>query len=62
MRVGYHPAVQRDVNRMLRHYDWISPELGDRFALLSAATAVRDEEIVESRIEHIVEPHESSKS
>lgn len=31
MRVGYHPAVQRDVSRILRHYDRISPRLGDAF-------------------------------
>ena len=31
MRVAYHPAVQRDVNRILRHYDRISPRLGDAF-------------------------------
>lgn len=31
MRVAYHPAVQRDVNRILRHYDRVSPELGDAF-------------------------------
>lgn len=31
MRVGYHPAVQRDVSRILRHYDRISPQLGDAF-------------------------------
>jgi plasmid stabilization system protein ParE len=42
MRVGYHPAVQRDVSRILRHYDRISPRLGDAFweelmALIEAA-------------------------
>lgn len=31
MRVVYHPAVQRDVNRILRYYDRISPRLGDAF-------------------------------
>ncbi len=31
MRVVYHPAVQRDVNRVLRRYDQISPRLGDAF-------------------------------
>ena len=31
MRVGYHPAVQREVGRMLRHYDRITPQLGDAF-------------------------------
>ena len=29
MRVGYHPAVQRDVNAILRRYDSISGKLGD---------------------------------
>ncbi len=29
MRVAYHPAVQRDVNGILRYYDDISPRLGD---------------------------------
>jgi plasmid stabilization system protein ParE len=31
MRVVYHPSVQKDVNRILRHYDTISPKLGDEF-------------------------------
>ena len=31
MRVAYHPAVQGDVNRILRYYDRISPRLGDAF-------------------------------
>ena len=31
MRVVYHPAVQRDVSRILRHYDGINDRLGDEF-------------------------------
>jgi plasmid stabilization system protein ParE len=31
MNVVYHPAVQRDVTRILRHYDAISDRLGDEF-------------------------------
>ena len=31
MKVGYHPAVQNDVNRALRRYDHISRSLGDQF-------------------------------
>jgi len=31
MTVGYHPAVQRDVSRILRYYDGINDRLGDEF-------------------------------
>ena len=31
MSVVYHPAVQRDVSRVLRHYDAINNYLGDEF-------------------------------
>jgi plasmid stabilization system protein ParE len=31
MKVVYHPAVQRDVSRILRHYDDINVRLGDGF-------------------------------
>ena len=31
MRVVYHPAVQQDVFRLLRHYDEINDRLGDEF-------------------------------
>jgi plasmid stabilization system protein ParE len=31
MKVVYHPAVQRGVSRILRHYDGISDRLGDEF-------------------------------
>jgi plasmid stabilization system protein ParE len=31
MKVGYHPAVQQDVNRALRRYDKLSGRLGDEF-------------------------------
>jgi plasmid stabilization system protein ParE len=31
MRVTYHPAVQRDVNSILKYYDAVSPRLGDEF-------------------------------
>jgi toxin ParE1/3/4 len=31
MRVVYHPAVQGDVSRILRHYDSIHGRLGDEF-------------------------------
>ena len=31
MRVVYHPAVQADVSRVLRHYDSINDRLGDEF-------------------------------
>jgi plasmid stabilization system protein ParE len=31
MKVVYHPAVQRDVSRILRHYDAINGRLGDEF-------------------------------
>jgi plasmid stabilization system protein ParE len=29
--VVYHPAVQRDVSRILKHYDSINDRLGDEF-------------------------------
>ena len=31
MTVVYHPAVQREVGAVLRHYDRISPSLGNAF-------------------------------
>jgi len=31
MKVGYHPTVQKDVNRALRRYDQFSHDLGDEF-------------------------------
>ena len=31
MRVGYHAAAQKDVNRILRRYDEESSRLGDEF-------------------------------
>ncbi len=31
MRVVYHPAVQRDVNGVLRYYEAVSPNLADEF-------------------------------
>ncbi len=31
MNVVYHPDVQKDVSKILRHYDRISPKLGDEF-------------------------------
>jgi hypothetical protein len=31
MRVAYHPAVQRDVSRIVQHYDGINNTLGDEF-------------------------------
>ena len=31
MKVVYHPDVQRDVSRILRHYDGINDRLGDEF-------------------------------
>ncbi|HYG36880.1 MAG TPA: type II toxin-antitoxin system RelE/ParE family toxin [Clostridia bacterium] len=31
MSLAYHPLVQRDVSEILRHYDGISPSLGDEF-------------------------------
>jgi len=31
MNVVYHPNVQQDVSRILRHYDEINPLLGDEF-------------------------------
>ena len=31
MKVVYHPLVQRDVSRILRHYDGINDRLGDEF-------------------------------
>ncbi len=31
MKVVYHPAVQRDVSRILCHYDGINDRLGDEF-------------------------------
>jgi plasmid stabilization system protein ParE len=31
MKVVYHPAVQGDVSRILRHYDSINGRLGDAF-------------------------------
>jgi len=43
MIVTYHPAVQRDVSAVLRHYDRISPRLGDAFwaELLAHTEAAR---------------------
>ncbi|MCU0785988.1 MAG: type II toxin-antitoxin system RelE/ParE family toxin [Verrucomicrobia bacterium] len=31
MKVVYHPAVQQDVSKILRHYDGINDRLGDEF-------------------------------
>jgi plasmid stabilization system protein ParE len=31
VKVVYHPAVQGDVSRILRHYDSINDHLGDEF-------------------------------
>ena len=31
MRLAYHPLAQRDASGILRHYDRISPRLGDEF-------------------------------
>jgi len=31
MKVVYHPDVQRDVSRILRHYDRVNDRLGDEF-------------------------------
>jgi Plasmid stabilisation system protein. len=31
MRVTYHPSAQKDVNRILKHYDGKSKKLGDEF-------------------------------
>jgi len=31
VKVVYHPAVQGDVSRILRHYDGINDRLGDEF-------------------------------
>ena len=31
MRLAYHPLVQRDVSKILGHYDRIAPRLGDEF-------------------------------
>ncbi|MBI5773213.1 MAG: type II toxin-antitoxin system RelE/ParE family toxin [Verrucomicrobia bacterium] len=31
MKVVYHPDVQRDVSRILRHYDAINDRLGNEF-------------------------------
>jgi plasmid stabilization system protein ParE len=31
MKVVYHPAVQRDVSRILRYYDNFNDRLGDEF-------------------------------
>ena len=31
MKVVYHPAVQGDVSRILRHYNGINDRLGDEF-------------------------------
>ena len=31
MSVVYHPDVQKDVSKILRHYDQINPRLGDEF-------------------------------
>ncbi len=40
MKVTYHPAVQKDVSSILRHYDAISPRLGEEFwAELNAGIA-----------------------
>jgi plasmid stabilization system protein ParE len=38
MRLSFHRLVQKDINAILRHYDAISPKLGDQFfAELNAA-------------------------
>lgn len=31
MKVGYHPDVQKDVAKVLKHYDAITSRLGDEF-------------------------------
>ena len=31
MRLAYHPQVQREVNRILQHYNRIAVRLGDEF-------------------------------
>jgi len=31
MKVVYHPDVQKDVSKILRHYDRINERLGDEF-------------------------------
>lgn len=31
MKVVYHPAVQKDLNGIIRHYDAIDPRLADDF-------------------------------
>ncbi len=31
MKVVYHPAVQRDVSRILQHFDGINDRLGNEF-------------------------------
>jgi hypothetical protein len=31
MRLSFHPLVQRDINSILRRYDFVSRELGDQF-------------------------------
>ena len=31
MRVVYHPAVERDVNEILRYYEGVSSDLADEF-------------------------------
>jgi len=31
MKVVYHPDVQKDVSRILRHYDGVNDRLGDEF-------------------------------
>lgn len=43
MNVVYHPAVQGDLSRILRHYDSINDHLGDEFfaefnSLIAAAS------------------------
>lgn len=41
IRATYHPAVQRDVDKILRHYDRIAPHLGDEFFAEFQAIAER---------------------
>lgn len=45
--VTYHPSVQREVNRILAHYDGISKRLGDEFwdeLIAHIAAAAKDPE------------------
>jgi len=60
MKVVYHPAVQLDVSRILRHYDGINDQLGDEFwdelntFFNQAAANPQPHSVITSRVKTVV--------